>query len=515
MESEDSINPLNNEVESTPDQELTPAQIIANNTEILSLIFGHIVNFKERRNIELTCRKFYEVCNNKSLCSYFPLEEKSRLHFSMRHEEVDAIINIFGHKMTINIPKEFLFNENNMDIFGRFFRKYLSKVNTLIIVDMSLKHVDFFMNLNCFEKIKNVSLYSRASVNGGDVILSKCSTLNPVNLRISTGYLNDITIEKIGQYPLPDSIETIRLNYSSLKWLLGKMETKKLGSFGNLEFECDEPLSFFMNEINKKEIYLKSITYFKNISCKVYNFKTIPYIEEFNNILLENNIGLFVTIRFNDIFREIFSNEFERDSKAAEHVRNLKNPENRFLAQEGVYLNIKKLKILDIYKERCFCPFFSTELKLMTEDILRMKRLSLFEMHFSLFDNSNDFEKLCTSLGRIQTIRIHDCGKMNIRSLYVLSAYAKNLKNMSLNGVNDKSITTSIILSHFKTLDSLEIIFENLYDAVLVFNDLMEFDNASGSVTFNWPKIQHLNIICNRPNFEEEKLINEVKKNTP
>uniref|UniRef100_A0A0N5BN03 FTH domain-containing protein n=1 Tax=Strongyloides papillosus TaxID=174720 RepID=A0A0N5BN03_STREA len=151
----------------------------------------------------------------------------------------------------------------------------------------------------------------------------------------------------------------------------------------------------------------------------------------------------------------------------------------------------------------------------MIEDILRMKCLSLFEIYFRLFDDPKDFEKLCTVLGRIQTIRIDCCDKMNFSSLKVLSVYAGNLKNISLVGIKDESITTSVILSHFKTLASLEIIFEDSYNTSLIFHDLMKFDNASSSVTFKWPKLQYLNIICNRPNFEEGKLINEVKRNTP
>uniref|UniRef100_A0A0N5BSH6 F-box domain-containing protein n=1 Tax=Strongyloides papillosus TaxID=174720 RepID=A0A0N5BSH6_STREA len=516
IEMEDSINPLNNEIDTTPEGTLTPAQIVANNTEILSLIFGNVVDLKKRQDIESACKKFYDVCNGRTISSYFQIEDLDDSRFVRRHNEGNVRINIFGRKMTIKIPKEFLFNENNMDIFGRFFRKYLSKVDTLVIKDMSLKHVDFFVNLNCFEKIKNVFLYSEASMNGGDVILSKCSTLNPVNLVITTGFYNFISAWKIDKDPLSESVKTIRLDSESLEWLLENIETGKLGTFDN--FIHTEPLSWLMRKVHTNQIYLKLILYFKNISCEVYGFETVPNIEELNNTLLKNNIGLSVTITFddNDICGDIcLFGEFQRDRIVAEYIQILENPENRFLAQEGVYLNIKKLKILDVDDERINLPFFHKEIELMTEDISRMKCLSLFVTYFRLFGDPEDFEKLCTALGRIQTIRIHFCSKITLSSLIVLSTYARNLKNISLVGIEDQSITTSIILSHFKTLESLEIIFGGSYNTSLIFHDLMKFDNASGSVTFKWPKIQHLNIICNRPNFEEEKLINEVKINTP
>uniref|UniRef100_A0A0N5BN05 F-box domain-containing protein n=1 Tax=Strongyloides papillosus TaxID=174720 RepID=A0A0N5BN05_STREA len=515
MEDKDAINPFNNEISTIPERELTPAQVIANNTEILCLIFGNIVKFKERKNVELTCKKFYEVCNHKSLCSYFPLEEKGHLHFSMGHDGVNVEIDILGQEMTVNIPEKFTFDKNNTDIIARFFSKYLSKVNTLDIVDMSLEHVDFFVNLNCFEKIKNLIVGLRARENRGDVILSKCSTLNPVNLKIPPGYLNRISMENIDQYALPDSIRTIRMNFNSLKWLLAKIETKKLGTFDNLE--CDGPLSSFMEKVYRNKIYLKLIIYFKNISFTVYGFETILHNEEFNKILFENNIGSFLTIIFNNNYiYERFSHlrNNERSRVAGGYFQNLEDPKNRFLAQPGVYLNIKKLKILDVYKKRIYCPFFPIEIEKMKEDILRMKYLSVFEVYFYLFGHPNDFKKLCTSLGRIETIRIHYCKKMNLRSLMTLSVYAGNLKNISLVGINDESIRTSIILSHFKNLESLEIIFRNSYSTFRVFKDLMNYDCKKGFV-FNWPNLQYLNIICNRPNFEHEIYLDQLKRNTP
>uniref|UniRef100_A0A0K0EVX3 F-box/LRR-repeat protein n=1 Tax=Strongyloides venezuelensis TaxID=75913 RepID=A0A0K0EVX3_STRVS len=144
-----------------------------------------------------------------------------------------------------------------------------------------------------------------------------------------------------------------------------------------------------------------------------------------------------------------------------------------------------------------------------------MKYLSVFEIYLNLFDDPKDFEMLCGALGKIQTIRIGSCEKMNFSTLKLLSVYARNLKNISLIGVDSESITSSKILSLFKTLQSLEIMFYNSYDAELVFNDLIKFDNSDSSVTFKWPKIQYLNIICNRPSFDEKKLIDEVKRNTP
>uniref|UniRef100_A0A0N5BN04 F-box domain-containing protein n=1 Tax=Strongyloides papillosus TaxID=174720 RepID=A0A0N5BN04_STREA len=518
MEDKDSINPLNNEVDTTPERKMTPAQIVANNTEILSLIFGNVVDFKERKNIELTCRKFYAVCNHKSLCSYFPLEDLDDSRFVTRHNEVNIVINIFGQEMRINIPKQFSFDKNNMDIFTKVFRKCLNKVNTLNIENMSLKHVDFFVNLNCFEKIKEVDMNYATVVNGGDVILSKCSTLNPVDLAIYGDNFNNENIENGYRYTLPKSIETVYMNCKSLEWFLTKIETRKIGTINCLFWTWFyDPLNMWTG-LNEEEMMSKLIPYFKNISYDIHNFETTEYRNAFSKILLENNIGSFLKIRFNSHYLyETYPDlsDDERNDAVTEYIQNLENPENRFLAQPGVYRNIKKLKIVDDSRERIYCPFFSKEVDLIIEDILRMKCLSLFEIYFSLFDDPEDFEKLCTALDRIQTIRIHYCKKMNFNCLKVLSVYANNLKNMSLINIDSESITIGKILSHFKTLESLEIIFVDSYDAYLVFNDLMKFDNTESSATFKWPKIQHLNIICNRPNFEEEKLIDEVKRNTP
>uniref|UniRef100_A0A0K0EVX2 F-box domain-containing protein n=1 Tax=Strongyloides venezuelensis TaxID=75913 RepID=A0A0K0EVX2_STRVS len=364
MEKKDSINKLNYQIVTVKEKKLTPAQVIANNTEILSLIFGNIVDFKERKNVELSCRKFYEVCNHRTIRSYFPFEEMNYSHFCTRHDEGNLRIDMYGQEMTINIPKEFSFNEINMDIFTKVFRKCLSKVNSLNIQNISLHHVDFFMSLNCFKKIENVNMEYETLVNGGDIIFSKCSTLNPVNLTISNVFLIEENIKNVGQYTLPESIKTIHLSSMSFEWLLKKMGSIKIGIFDNLIY--NESLSCLMNEKNKLELYLKLITYFKNISYEVYNFETIPNNEIFNKILLKNNIASFVTITFNDNnIYERFSrlSKDERSREAEGYIQNLKNPTRRFLAQPGIHLNIKKLKILDIHEKRINCPFFPLEIK--------------------------------------------------------------------------------------------------------------------------------------------------------
>uniref|UniRef100_A0A0K0EVX4 F-box domain-containing protein n=1 Tax=Strongyloides venezuelensis TaxID=75913 RepID=A0A0K0EVX4_STRVS len=518
MEEKDSINPLNNDVDTTSEKKLTPAQIIADNTEILCLIFGNIINFKDRKSIELTCRKFYEVCNHRSLCSYFPLEEKGRLHFSMEHDEVKAEIIIFGQEMTINIAKEFSFDENNMDIFARFFAKYLRKVNTLNIENMSMKHADFFMNLNCFEKIQQVNINYTTLINGGDAILSKCLTLNPVVLAIYDAIFNNENIENSYQYTLPESIKTVHMDFKSVEWFLTKMEARKVGTLNCLFWKWGYDPVNLLTELNEEGKMSKLITYFKDISYEKDNLETTEHSSAFNKILLENNIGSFLKIKFNlhDLYETYpYLRDVQKNEAVTRYIQNLENSKNRFLAQEGVYLNIKKLKILDESRQRIGCPFFSKEVELMREDISRMKKLSVFEIYFSLFDNPKDFEMLCGALGKIQTTRIHHCKKMNFSSLKVLSYYAGNLKNMSLIDIESETITTDRILSYFKALESLEIIFKDSYDTYLVFNDFIKFNSNEVFITFKWPKVQHLNIICNRPNFKLVRLFNKVIRNTP
>ncbi|CEF62508.1 Hypothetical protein SRAE_1000077800 [Strongyloides ratti] len=485
---------------------LTAAEIVGHNMDIMNLIIERITNIKDRKNIELTCKTYYLLCNRPD--SYIPIMGYEAINspVSKWQEKGGFTLFICNQEIEIDIPKSFFFNEINSQTIKTVLEKYVPKMKTLYIMKLFSHHIDFFKKLKCFKSIEIVKFSRYALQTGGADLFEKCTTLKPHtfianNDHMSTYNLRSFSINK-KSIIFPKSLKNIYYDCFSedLVWLLLSVKNCEIGKFDSLIITKEIIDYLQYDEI--KLAFLKFLTYFKCVNYFAGDFLATELDNDFGRILAEHNIAVNLNIYF-----ERYDCEYRRN---AFNKRN-----SRLLAHPGFYHNIKSLTIFDWTYSRLYMPFTEYEIKTLSEDLSNMVTLTTLEIDFSLFCSYPDFYQIFSVFkNNLKNLKIYRCGKMEYIHLSTISQYCIHLNNLSLINIKNTVISIKEIITLFKYLKGLEVEFQNNN---IIFNSACEtltLNNLKEGNKFMWPDLKFLHIICNLKNFVEKDAFEKMEKET-
>uniref|UniRef100_A0A0N4ZPP5 F-box domain-containing protein n=1 Tax=Parastrongyloides trichosuri TaxID=131310 RepID=A0A0N4ZPP5_PARTI len=505
-------------------ENLSPAERVGMNEKLMTKIIESISNFKERKNIELTCRSFYNISINK--CSYVPLTsyESNNVVNSTRREKRGLLINIYQKTMEVNIPEAFQFTSDVAKGLLMFLKRYLPKMECLYIIKLFPKHFDIFKKLPQIWDIKTIKM-SRHALEVGcmDIFLIK-PKLSPVTFIASDDYFvvdsipchdeNNNNIE----VKFPETITNIHIDCDTLnfKWLLIKIEVYEPGHYDNLIIGRHVIESLIDDD--RKNDFLRIITYFNKINYCTKDFVTTKFdcdvakvVDEYNIITSLDILLQKESFDYYDIISEVFKTEYKELRKSI-----VKDSSKRILANQGIYLNLNTLRIFDWNRHERYHQLLSVDMEYLIQDLKRMKFLTTLEMHFHLISNIYDFNDICKSLQKsIKNVKFYNCAKMEGQHLDILGEYCNRIENLSLQSIYKKGISINKISNLFVKLKGLQIKFSTEKNYYQLWNDLRRDDDEENITIMKWPQIPFVHIVCNVPSLEYLELFEKMEKITP
>uniref|UniRef100_A0A0K0FMS6 F-box domain-containing protein n=1 Tax=Strongyloides venezuelensis TaxID=75913 RepID=A0A0K0FMS6_STRVS len=499
---------------------LSPAEIVGHNMDVMKLIINKISSDEERKNIELTCKAYYLLCNSPN--SYLPLVgyEADKYSFSKWQEKGGFTFFIHNDEIEITIPETFFFNDTNSTVIKGALEKYIPKMKTLYIMKLFPQHIEFFKKLNCFQNIEIIKFSRYAlQINAGE-ILEKCQNLKPLTLIANNDHISSYNIRSLSPHEnnlkFPPTLKNIHYDcYSEdFMWLLSSMKGIEIRNFDNLVITKE--MIDFLHYDEMELAYLKFITFFKSVNYYANDFICSDFDRIFGRTLAQHNIAVSVNIHFesNILGLRRYVNLLDQRDQYEFRRNILNNKNSRFLANPGVYHNIRSLIIFDLNFSRFYYPFTYTEVQTLSQDLAMMNSLITLEISFNLIPDYSSFYQICSALGkRLKNLRMYYCGKMGSSHFDILSENCTGLKNLSLISLKFEVTSIDKIISLFKDLKGLEVEFQKCKIPFVSTWECLGLDDDDYKL--KWPEVNFLRIICNLKNYDEHTSFEKMERNTP
>uniref|UniRef100_A0A0N5BHU3 F-box domain-containing protein n=1 Tax=Strongyloides papillosus TaxID=174720 RepID=A0A0N5BHU3_STREA len=495
-----------------------PAEAIGKNKKVLRLVIGNLTTPYDRRNIEKVSKTLYSLCNEEG--SYIPLttfeNNKTNIHCG-QHGGFHFMVS--RNEISLFIFRNLTPGEVDYRLLRRILWKYGRHMDTLCIMFTCPGYYGVLKDLSCFKKVRTIEIDIPSLQRNGIGIFKYCRDLRPTNLRIRQ--LSHYQIERNDKevFTIPSSVQNIHFasGPECLKWLLDKMRPLPKKCFEN--FTIIEYSFSRLQSVDDKFCFLNIIQYFKQINYYIDDIISNVVDKSVTEILYKYKIASSINLYFSeDKFNGITSMS---PRGLAEFTYNrgsvLSDFSKRFLSQPGIYLNIHMLKISDKNYCRKHYPFSSFEVKSLTMDVEKMKKLEKLDIDLHLFGTFTDFKYFCNGTGGdLKYLRVGRCSTIMSYYFSEISSSFKKLEYLFLNDVGPyTNVSFREILEYFPYLKGLKVVFNEFYNPRHVVYNLEKKVNGKKIGVFEWPKIDYLYIVFNCSITEYYDDILKIERNTP
>ncbi|CEF60545.1 Hypothetical protein SRAE_X000228200 [Strongyloides ratti] len=465
--------------------------------DILNLIISNIFTINEKKYIELTCRSFYNACNNfTSKVKKFSLKEGNG------HEYVSdrQLIQCLENTIYVNI-KEFIELHTHILEGNKFKIKTCAQQKSkLVIKNLNLKYASFFNSIPFFENIKTlIPVLKPTHITFEDYGTRHFVDLYNNNCNNNNIYVNDSILDSVKSLYFMCSRQMI----FCLLNLFQKMKEKSFdiitfGSYFTKGFLTNEELEI-VSEISNHSKYIKIIVN-DDITGNIndYIYKKLENLNLLTNENMEYEFNLYYLTL--DLY-------FAYDNNIEEISNNVKFHKN--------YLKIYTFRFFQSPDSGIFKISYPY-IHCLIESLYYMKNLNTLELELNLINDLKDFENVFKNVSKnVKNIKLYMCQNFNENHLLILSMHVYNLENLQLTNVKSNNITIKLIIKSFKKLKGLSILFILPYNNDNIKDDIIKEEKTTKKQILNWPNLEFLEIYCCVNNEEFIKLFETVEYNTP
>uniref|UniRef100_A0A0N4ZYX9 F-box domain-containing protein n=1 Tax=Parastrongyloides trichosuri TaxID=131310 RepID=A0A0N4ZYX9_PARTI len=486
--------------EEKENQQKSSAEIVGHNKHLMKLIIKNIPNARERKNLNLVCKMFHEICHDKHTfveCLNFSkesfLNERRRLldNEIIFDAEENPIVQFFEDYIYIEISH---FNRCVVHDIQGLLLKLKGVGLQYKMLDLGCipeEFIDVLGSLKCFGNIETV-VFSTGELKCTPLnIFKKCSDLKPKNVifkginglqsqHICNGEVGDIS------NILPDSIKIIKLCFEfDVESMYQIIKYYDKGHFDTLIINDRSAYNGFLENAQAME----TIKCFKSVEVFLLDFLEMDIKECIYYTMADNERSLSmpgVNISFNLLLIHVIA----RFSISNRYY-------DRPTSEEG--------SIHDNF----------IDIQSLCEELHYMKNLTTLIIDYSIIKS---FSQLCTALKRnLKNVAILSCSLLNIFDIKTLSESEANIENLWLFDVLDSNITFKSIIMLFGNLKGLSIDYNSNYNPLNIIKDLKK-EQGEGKKEYlkiEWPDIYFLKITCRELNEEEERLLKEMEYQSP
>uniref|UniRef100_A0AC35UG26 F-box domain-containing protein n=1 Tax=Rhabditophanes sp. KR3021 TaxID=114890 RepID=A0AC35UG26_9BILA len=325
---------------------MLPNEQLARTPELFARIITDISEMKDLKNVELTCRAFYELSsqNYKPTIDLYPFASKS-----LGSKQINGIYFRNGQtKMTF---ASICVNSNHIkkDLYIRALGKQMKKTTDLVVVGMDSEATEIMLRANCFQNVKKLTL-SMMQLNEYSLKIFELSTMNPEILCLD--YCQAMFISETENdlsHHVPQSLK--HLIIASALISIDPFIKKLLNKFGSKFLELAEFKPEAMHCINSRNELaclsrILSLTKEANIMVSNESLRNFPALKQ---VLEEeancSNLTMIIETSVERTFFELLRCEsFDQTLKSLKIVSNSENHEYHKLT------NIQKTYIYDSIK---------------------------------------------------------------------------------------------------------------------------------------------------------------------
>uniref|UniRef100_A0A0N5CC40 F-box domain-containing protein n=1 Tax=Strongyloides papillosus TaxID=174720 RepID=A0A0N5CC40_STREA len=507
--------------------QLTAAETVGRNMDLMKLIVRNIYKVKERKNIAKSCKEFNILCNSKT--SYVQsYKDKMSRNYKIKYSKNIPISIIFGEIFVINISRYSRSMTEKLEMIRNQIIMNRHIIKGLRIINLPIQYFYFFKELNCFENIKTVNF---DVLNWDHIplrIFNIWENLKPDTLIFGNVYRSgsdyrdsERALHWNGTYTFPKSTKNVHLicKEDNIDWI-----ASALRNFSHYELDSlklifgEDSLEFLTTDFMRSVAPI--IRYFKKVQFSLHYAGILPSNEYFRQTL-----GYLDEVLNCDIVTNIDFNVQKCDVDVwTTHNPPIEEENNGFnynlyenVSIDERYLHMRSVKIISPGIDVISSGLEEIEMRFIQGGLSKMKNLLTLEVYLDEMPKYFDCSKLFCILNlNLKDIKLVGCSNnLKVNDLKTLSIHCPNIENIYLDDIERRDITIRLITSLFKKLKGLHLKFTRSYSTRNVINDLIKTDKTNGIHMLNWP---NLNFLCVRfclPNLFEKILLNGMDKNTP
>uniref|UniRef100_A0A0N5BMU1 F-box domain-containing protein n=1 Tax=Strongyloides papillosus TaxID=174720 RepID=A0A0N5BMU1_STREA len=498
------------------DGEISPAEVVGNEDNLMSYIIKMIPNPEERKNLSAVSRRFYLLCNAKK--NYVPflkyLDRKppaKKIQFPKRWSKHQPLILFSGNSLAISLPTyhskttKYLKKNKNIIVINRY------KITNLEIESFNGHYMRFFDGLRCFENVETVTFNPLHPLPINFKIFNKFSGLKPKTLRFMCSSRSSVVkpfgrLDEIVQF-IPRSVECIHLCCAphEIDWIFAMALYIPERHFDTLVLS-QHYLTNLLRLSDSKERMVTLTRCFKNVKFCINQSLSYNVVRYFmDNSWIYNTAEGTNSIYYTKI--SLYKNPNIRfrpsiDELVPQHFNN-----------EYGFLNFEYFCLTTNESWTKPPPFYRSPFAFI---VGMMRNLVTLEVTMKVFKTATDMELFIGRLNPgLKNIKITNCEKIGEKTIEVLAERCKKINNISLESLNPSLMAIQSIIDSFEDLKGLSIYFCYDHNMLNAFTQLVGVNDLHSQGIAKWPAVDFLHIVFDSPQARDKAILKRIEKFTP